>query len=587
MKSNLRRFILPWVVLAAVGFILIQNWSLVPDRWAPTVVSGLTLLYLAYTWNIVGGIIGELAFAHMVFWAIGAYGYIIAATSETNFQLSFLLIVLLAAIFGSGLVFLASSLGLEGLYLTTFTLIVFEFAKAVVIGTKSLGGNEGLLYFNFDENIARNSAFAFIVLVLLAIGVNHLILSSSLGLKWLAVKDDETAAAASGVFGRREKTTAYVISGALTTFGGAAQAFYLGYAQPETSLGVSLLISAVIAVYIGGPGTLFGPLFGFIVIFGLDAIARNLSSDIQVSLYAQIFQYSLAFVVFWVLSTKAFSNFSLSNLVKNLFRKKSQTGSAVEAEGNLAKPEETTKAPKTQASSSTLENAMEVIGITKNFGGARVLEGVSFTIKTGEIVGLIGPNGAGKTTLCNVIAGVYKPDTGEINLGGVSILNMSTPERFKFGVARTFQAARVFPSLTVEQNIRLTVKNQPNRVAELLHEFNLPGKQDSKDSPMFVRRLTEIARAIASPKKVLILDEPLAGLTPTQHELVLKSVQAVAASGTAVIIVEHLIQTVAKVCDRLIVLSNGVLIADGPAAMVLKDEIVVGAYLGKSMEQEA
>ena len=587
MKSSLRRFILPWALLSAVGFLLIQNWSLVPDRWAPTVVSGLTLLYLAYTWNIVGGIIGELAFAHMVFWAIGAYGYIIAATSETNFQLSFLLIVLLAAIFGSGIVFLASSLGLEGLYLTTFTLIVFEFAKAVVIGTKSLGGNEGLLYFNFDENIARNSAFAFIALVLLAIGVNHLILSSSLGLKWLAVKDDETAAAASGIFGRREKTTAYVISGALTTFGGAAQAFYLGYAQPDTSLGVSLLISAVIAVYIGGPGTLFGPLFGVIVIFGLDALARNLSSNIQVSLYAQIIQYSLAFVVFWVLSTKAFANFSLSSLIKNLFVKKAKFESSNESGLKSDKHEEIAKAPKAQVGTSNLENAMEVTGITKNFGGARVLEGVTFSIKPGEIVGLIGPNGAGKTTLCNVIAGVYKPDTGEINLGGVSLLPMSTPERFKFGVARTFQAARVFPSLTVEQNIRLTVKNQPNRVAELLHEFNLPGKQDSKDSPMFVRRLTEIARAIASPKKVLILDEPLAGLTPTQHELVLKSVQAVAASGTAVIIVEHLIQTVAKVCDRLIVLSNGTLIADGPAAMVLKDEIVVGAYLGKSMEQEA
>jgi branched-chain amino acid transport system permease protein len=493
----------------------------------------------------------------------------------------------LAAIFGGGMVYLASALGLEGLYLTTFTLIVFEFAKSVVIGTKSLGGNEGLLYFNFDENIARNSAYAFIALVLLAIGVNHAVLSSSLGLKWLAVKDDETAAAASGVFGRREKVTAYVISGALTTFGGAAQAFYLGYAQPDTSLGVGLLISAVIAVYIGGPGTLMGPLFGVIVIFGLDALARNLSSDIQVSLYAQVTQYSLAFVVFWVLSTKAFANFSLSSLIKNLFVKKAKFESSNESGLISDKHEEIVKAPKAQASTSNLENAMEVTGITKNFGGARVLEGVTFSIKPGEIVGLIGPNGAGKTTLCNVIAGVYKPDTGDVTLGGVSLLPMSTPERFKFGVARTFQAARVFPSLTVEQNIRLTVKNQPERVAELLQQFGLPGKQDSKDSPMFVRRLTEIARAIASPKKVLILDEPLAGLTPTQHELVLKSVQAVAATGTAVIIVEHLIQTVAKVCDRLIVLSNGALIADGPAALVLKDELVVGAYLGKSMEQEA
>jgi len=103
---------------------------------------------------------------------------------------------------------------------------------------------------------------------------------------------------------------------------------------------------------------------------------------------------------------------------------------------------------------------------------------------------------------------------------------------------------------------------------------------------MFVRRLTEIARAIAQPKSVLIFDEPLAGLTPTQHHLVLESIKEVAATGTAVIIIEHLIPTVAPVCDRMIVLHNGALIADGPSAQVLNDEAVVGAYLGKSIGSE-
>lgn len=578
------KFLMPWIAIASIGAFLIYSWSSVPNRWTPTLISGLTLLYLAYCWNIVGGIIGELAFAHMVFWGIGAYGYIFMARTEQGFQLTFVLIVILAASFGWLLVTLGTSLGLEGLFLTTFSLIVFEFIKAVVIGTKSIGGNEGLLYFNLDQDTANISGYIFIVLVLFAIGVNSTILSSSLGRKWLAIKDDETAAQATGIFGRREKILAYVISGVLTAFGGAAQAYYLGYAQPDTSLGIGLLISAVIAVYIGGPGTRFGPLIGVLVIYSLDAFARNLSSSIRVSLYAQLFQYSIAIIIFGLLSIKKFQNFNIVTLFR-ITRNKSNMTQIMKNFENVASEAQS-------GTSSSVERTLgaeilRVEGIGKSFGGAHVLTDVSFSLKAGEILGLIGPNGAGKTTLCNIITGVYKPDKGVVALDGVDLLPLSTPQRFNMGLGRTFQAARIFQSLTVEENIRISVPKNPKRVEELLKQFHLSGQLPTRGSEMFIRRLTEIARAIATEKKLLILDEPLAGLTPAQHQLVLESVKEVAAAGTAVIIIEHLIPTVAPVCDRLVVLHNGSLIANGPASQVLNDEAVVDAYLGKSNVSEA
>jgi branched-chain amino acid transport system permease protein len=585
MKNYLpAKFFMPWIVLTIIGAFLISNWASVPNRWTPTLISGLSLLYLAYCWNIVGGIIGELAFAHMVFWGIGAYGYILMARADRGFQLTFVLIVVLAAAFGWLLVRLGTALGLEGLFLTTFSLIVFEFIKAVVIGTKSIGGNEGLLYFNLDQDTASISGYIFIVLVLLAIGINSSILSSSLGRKWLAIKDDEIAAQATGIFGRREKVTAYVISGVLTSFGGAAQAYYLGYAQPDTSLGIGLLISVVIAVYLGGPGTRFGPLIGVLIIYTLDAFARDFSSSIKVSLYAQLFQYSIAIIIFGLLSLKKFQNFNLMNLIRGARKSLSKTKITETLEVNDAPIQSRDSLPVERTLGAEI---LHVEGIGKSFGGAHVLTDVSFSLREGEILGLIGPNGAGKTTLCNILTGVYKPNKGSLALGGVNLLPLSTPQRFHMGLGRTFQAARIFQSLTVEENIRISVPKDPHRVDELLKQFNLSGNLSTRGSEMFIRRLTEIARAIATKKKLLILDEPLAGLTPAQHQLVLESIKEVAASGTAVIIIEHLVPTVAPVCDRIVVLHNGSLIANGPASQVLNDEAVLDAYLGKSIVSEA
>jgi branched-chain amino acid transport system permease protein len=566
-----------------IGLLAMLAWPSVPRGLAPTLMTGLTLLFLAYAWNLVGGILGELSFAHMAFWAIGSYGLVLAGNAEQDMRLVVVACVAAAAALGWLIVTVAGALGLEGLYLATFTLIVFELARSLVTGVEQLGKNEGVVLLELTS--PDTAAYLSIGLVLVAFLANLLVLRSTLGRRWLAIKDDIVAAEAVGIFARREKALAYALSAGLTALGGALQAYYVGYAQPETSLGIALLVSAVLAVFVGGPGTLFGPLIGTIIVYGLSAIATNVSTSLDVSLYAQILQYAVAFAIFWFLSLSKSPRIGILNIVRALLAR----SRAVPPEPGA--PEPATVAPLPLRVTSRADGpgagahgpvALRIDHVSKRFGGVRVLEDVAFDVRAGEIVGLMGPNGAGKTTLCNIITGVNRPDSGRVLAVDEDLRPYSTPQRFHRGVARTFQAARLFPSLSIANNIAVAVPGGSQRAEELLNKFELDGQTSSLNAPMFVRRLTEVARALGGSPRVLILDEPLAGLTHAQHELILNAVKEVAEEGTAVLLIEHLIQAVAPVCDRLVAMADGRVIADGPPDEVVRDEAVVDAYLGRA-----
>lgn len=572
-----------WLILVVLAGAAFALWPLVGRSVAPTLVNGLVVLFFAYAWNIVGGILGELALSSMLFWGIGSYAMVLSLNAGTGMVLPILGAAVVCAVLGAVIVRAAAALGLTGLYLAVFTLIIYEIAAASVTAIELIGRNEGIIIYELTS--VDLAAYLLLGLVFIAIAVNLGILSSPMGRRWLSIKDDATAAQAVGVRVGRERMIAYAISGGLTAIGGGVQAYYLGYAQPETALGIDLLISGILAVFVGGAGTVAGPFIGTVVVFGLEAVAINLSTDIQTSLYAQILQYVVAFAIIWMLSARKGARRGVVGLIKRMLRRISgrstdPTAAVEEVHVTRAEIAELAKPP---APPSDVPPAVEVIGVSKRFGGLEVLKDVTIAVRPGEIVGLMGPNGAGKTTVCNVITGVIQPDTDSVRVLGDDVTTIPTPLRYTRGVARSFQAARLFTSLTALDNVLVGGANR-TRAREVLEEYGLAHVRATAGAQTFVRRLIEICRLVAADKPVLLLDEPLAGLTADQQALVLQSVERLAASGCAVLLIEHLIQSIAPVCHRLIVMADGAVIAEGLPAEVLAQEQVVDAYLGAPLE---
>jgi len=234
---------------------------------------------------------------------------------------------------------------------------------------------------------------------------------------------------------------------------------------------------------------------------------------------------------------------------------------------------------------------IEVKEISKHFGGLRALYNISFTLEKGEILGLIGPNGAGKTTLFNIIAGTFPASSGSIQFNGEEITSQGPRQICHKGISRTYQLVRTFSNLTVYENVLVGLYfGKPGnkggvtegeayeilRLTGLLQKANTP----ARSLTLVGRKQLEIARALATRPKVLLLDEAISGLNPTETETMMGLIRTIQGRGITVFMIEHIMKAVMGLSDRILVLNFGELIAQGTPEQVSKDKDVIEAYLG-------
>ena len=233
---------------------------------------------------------------------------------------------------------------------------------------------------------------------------------------------------------------------------------------------------------------------------------------------------------------------------------------------------------------------LEVREVTKDFGGLVALRGVSLEMGQGEVVGLIGPNGAGKSTLFDVITGIQRPTSGKVVFDGTDVTGFKPYDMTRMGISRTFQSVRPFLSYTVEENIRVGAlfgkgdgKSIEERVSHVLRATDLESKKGSlvRSLPMEQRKLVEVARALAGSPRLLLLDEPMAGLNPTEVGEFTQLIKQVNDEGISVLIVEHVMKAIMGICKRIVVLNAVLKLAEGSPDEIMRNAEVVRVYLGE------
>jgi branched-chain amino acid transport system permease protein len=413
-----------------------------------------------------------------------------------------------------------------------------------------------------------------LALLVAALFVSLRIQRSRFGLSLTAIKQNEWAAEASGINALAWKMKAIMVSGAIAAAAGGFYAVILLVVTPLTVFGVLTSAQALIVTLFGGVATVWGPVVGSVILIPLAEILHAELGDKIPGINGVVFGAAIIAVIV------AAPEGLVPRLRDAWVRRK-------EVRAPLA--------PIAFAASSSGrtigdQTVLQVRELSKAFGGLRAVQDVGFEVRRGEVLGIIGPNGAGKTTLFNLLNGFIRPDRGEVLFEGRALVGLKPSAICALGVARTFQVMRPFPRMSVLDNVAVGafVAARDDKAAlaaarEALERVGLGAQAEAVAGGLTTLelRLMELARAIASRPKLLLADEPLAGLGAQETERLLATLGALAGSGLTIVIIEHTMKAMVRLADRLLVLDHGALLASGSPETVTADARVIEAYLGK------
>ncbi|MDO8477384.1 MAG: branched-chain amino acid ABC transporter ATP-binding protein/permease [Candidatus Rokubacteria bacterium] len=552
------------------------------------VVTGLNVV-LVTGLNLILGWGGQISLGHAAFFGIGAYtsGILCLHYGLAPWAAMAVGVVLTMVV---ALVIGLPALRLRGYYFAMATLgvgiivqILLEEWKDITGGASGLAGIPPLSLGGWTAG--SDLHFFYVVW-----GLWALCQLAAIGLSWSvtgrslrALRDDEVAAEVAGVDTFRQKLGVFVLGAAWASLSGSIYAHYMSFLDPPTFgafPGVKLATMAVV----GGMGSLWGPMVGGAALTVLPEYLRAYK-EYDVILFGVV----LGVVVMFLPD-------GLAGALGTLARRGSRTvAPAVPA------PAGSVRAGTWSTGGGSL---LEVSEVSKAFGGVRALAKVSFVVRPGTVTGVIGPNGAGKTTLFNVLNGLVPPDGGRITLDGAPLVGLPPHQITRRGIGRTFQSVRLFPQLPVLDNVAVALQlpwlsglargavsavvplgqeaAMEARGRECLAMVGLAGLEGRRTADLSLdqQRRLELARALAPRPRVVLMDEPGAGLNDTELAAFGRLIRTIRAAGVSVVLIEHRMEFVMGICDTVVVLDHGTKIAEGSPEAVRGDPQVIVAYLG-------
>jgi len=535
---------------------------------------------MGMSWNVIGGYVGLVSFGQAAFFGLGAFEVVVLAH---DYNVSPWLSLPLSGVIGgvSALIIGGVSLRLREFY---FALASLAFPLALLYLVEWAGYVELAVpihrerpwgYMQFED--PRGLPFVAAILMLLAFLASFAIERSRFGLKLVAIRQDEMAAKAAGIRTFREKLLATAISGVMGGLAGGMYALVILVVTPSSVFGMTISAQAIIISMFGGRGTAWGAVLGAVLLVPLSELLNSYFGSMLPGIAGVVYGFAIIFVV---LTFPQGLYWSMLDAARKFRRAKSTTMPMV---ANV----EALPITRPTKSNGVL---LDVQDVSVQYGGVRALQNVSLSVAAGEIVGIIGPNGAGKTTLFNVFSGIQQPTSGEVIFDGDDTVGKGPDAICELGVGRTFQTVRAFPRLTLLENVVVGsfVRFAADRDAlaqawSVLERVGLRERAGALGSELNNRelRLMELARALASVPKIILLDECLAGLTAEDIEHMIVVLRELRKDNLTIIIIEHTVDAVARLVDRIIVLNYGSVICSGMPAQVLKNEEVITAYLGK------
>ena len=563
------------IVLVAISIAPNTYYLFILGMVAITTLVGVGL-------NILTGLSGQISIGHAGFFAIGAYtGSLLMTQMEWNFWLAGAIAVFAAAMMGIALAIPA--LRVKGPYLAMVTIAFGIIVERILIEWIDLtGGFGGIVNIPQSKFLGITPALRDVVLLAWIVAILALMSFAALkrgnwGRAFQAVRDDEIAAGAIGLNPLKVKVTSFALSAAFTGLGGIFFAAVVGFISPD-SFTFHRSILFLLVVILGGLGTVAGALIGAIVLVILPELLHDFA-DYQLLVFGILLLLTL-----W-LTPEGIVSFFLRR-----FRHSNP----------VYPPEATLDDLPTLAIKNQNNSTLEVKRVSISFGGIKAVDQVDLVASAGTVTAAIGPNGAGKTTLLNLICGFYRPQAGSVYLGKQDLTGKNSLTVARAGLSRTFQATRLFNSLSVIDNLRVAYSSQklgniltalwgrkkeqkpPAELLALLAFIGYRGDIYARaDSLSFGdRRRVEIARALATSPQVLLLDEPAAGLGETDRDWLAKLIRLLGDRGIKVILIEHDMELVMKIADRVVVLDSGKIICTGNPEKVQQDGKVLEAYLG-------